>query len=405
MSATAVTSERSEFPLAGICLVDFTFQAAGPYGTMLLAGLGAEVIKIESRVRPDPTRGRENRPYIHSVFFDDVNLGKKSVAINMKEPAGIAVARRLVSTADVVADNFRPGVMTRWGMSAAELRSDHRQLVVASLSSTGGSGPLARLPGYAGIFNALGGLGGLTGYADGPPTEMRTSVDMRVGALFATAMLFGLLRAKRTGEGRVIDFSAAEAVASLIGDEIARYTLTGEVPARGIPAPGRQLEMVLRCGDDQWLAVAIGDLATWRRVEAVLTARGMPGVPGPVSYNELKAQAEAVSGAMSELLRSYDRAEAAKELTQLGVITGPVMAAPEMAADPQHRSRAFFRPVTVSGSDKTRLTAGFPWLAASGRRSDSAAPALGQHTREILTERLNLEPGEVDALMADGILA
>lgn len=405
MPAIAVPSERSGLPLTGISLVDFTFQAAGPYGTMLLAGLGAEILKIESKVRPDPTRGRENRPYIHSVFFEDVNLGKKSVAINMKEPAGVAIARRLIDGADAVADNFRPGVMARWGMSAADLRGDHRRLVVASLSSTGGSGPLARLPGYAGIFNALGGLGGLTGYADGPPTEMRTSVDMRVGALFATAVLFGLLHAKRTGEGRVIDFSAAEAVASLIGDEIARYTLTGEIPARGIPAPGGQLEMVLRCGDDQWLAVVIPDLETWQRVEAVLTASGIPGGPGPVSYSDLLARAEAISGAISDLLRSYDRAGAAKELTHLGVITGPVMAAPDIAADPQHRSRAFFRPVTVSGSHKTRLTAGFPWLAASGRRPEAAAPALGQHTREVLTERLNLEPDEVAALMADGILA
>jgi crotonobetainyl-CoA:carnitine CoA-transferase CaiB-like acyl-CoA transferase len=405
VSALVAMPHNREMPLAGITIIDFTFQAAGPYATMLLAALGAEVIKIESSVRPDPTRGRENRPYVHSVFFEDVNLGKKSVTINMKKPAGVAIAGELIGTADAVTDNFRPGVMDRWRLSAAALQQAHPRLVVASLSSTGSQGPLARLPGYAGIFNALGGLGGLTGYPGGPPTEIRTSVDMRAGALFATSILFGLLRAKTSGTGPVIDFSAAEAVATLIGDQIALYTLDDQVPARGETTSREVMETVVRCSDELWLAVAIPDLETWGRVSQAMAEHGIAVPASIVTYADLRNLPAGVASALAAWLASYRRPEAVEILTTIGAIAGPVMSAPDIAADRQHQFRTYFQPVPATTHGRDRLTAAAPWLLAGRPRIAAQAPDLGEHTRQVMAQRLARTEAEIDALITEGVLA
>src|SRR5580765_7495543 len=161
-------------PLAGVRIADFTIHAAGPFGTQLLAQLGAECIKIESRTRPDAFR----KP--HAVYgrmtaatFDQVSVNKLSVRLNLKQPEAVQLAKRLVSISDVAAESFRAGVMKRLGLGFDDLRAVKPDIVLLSLSSCGQSGPDAHFAGYAPLFGAWGGLGWMTGYADGPPVEMR----------------------------------------------------------------------------------------------------------------------------------------------------------------------------------------------------------------------------------------
>ena len=169
-------------PLEGIRVIDFTWAAAGPYATLLLALLGAEVIKIESSRRPDPARRGFMADYggiDRSPNFNELNLNKRCFQVNLTHPDGLSLVKQLISTGDVVVDNFRPGVMARYGLDSGTLLGVHPHLVVASSSANGATGPDSRGAGLASIFGATGGLSEQTGYPDGPPTEVGESTDYR----------------------------------------------------------------------------------------------------------------------------------------------------------------------------------------------------------------------------------
>jgi benzylsuccinate CoA-transferase BbsF subunit len=374
--------------LAGVRVLDFTFQGAGAYASMLLAALGADVLKVESTVRPDPTRGRENRPYLRSLLFDDVNLGKRCVSIDMKQPEGLATARRLAQRCDAVVDNFRPGVMTRWGLDFESISPANPTVVSASLSATGSGGPLAALPGYAGIFNALSGLGGLNGYADGPPTELRTSVDMRAGAFFAFAVVQALLAAQLHGRGARIDASATECITALSGEFLAGYLLTGADPVRaGNDDPACAVRGVYRSADDRWIAVAVRREADWPGVAAAL---GLTG--------------DDRDAAVAAWLAGRDAAGAVAALRAAGAAAAPIQDAPDLAADPQLAHRGFFTELSPRANGERRMAAGAPWLVDGVRPPVRPGPEVGADTRDVLHEVLGLSAEEIDRVAATGAL-
>jgi crotonobetainyl-CoA:carnitine CoA-transferase CaiB-like acyl-CoA transferase len=391
--------------LAGVRVVDFTFQAAGAYGAMLLACLGAEVIKVESAVHPDPTRGRiKDRPYSHSVFFEDVNVGKLSLALNLKQPEGVTIARRLICESHATLDNFRPGVLARLGLDPDDLLRQQPGLVCASLSAAGGTGPYAQLPGYAGIFNALSGLGEMTGYPDGPPTELRTSVDMRAGAAFAMAVVAGLVGARRTGKGGRIDFSAAEAISMLCGDSLAEYSLTCRLPKRtgnahAIYSP----HGVYRCRDG-WIFLAARDDSEWARLAALLTGDGLP-VSSELAAADRRRQCRAqIDALVNGWTSSRDRRSAFEALQRAGLPAGPAVTARDMEDDPQFAARAFVTRATVATTTRTRAVGEAPWMTGGRRPEHSEPPALGRDTRDVLRRVLRMPDATIDELQTAGVL-
>ncbi len=226
-------------PLAGVRIADFTIHAAGPFGTQLLAQLGAECIKIESKTRPDAFR----KP--HAVYgrmtaatFDQVSVNKLSVRLNLKQPEAVQLAKRLVSICDVAAESFRAGVMKRLGLGFEELRAVKPDIILLSLSSCGQSGPDSHFAGYAPLFGAWGGLGWMTGYADGPPVEMRHVMDHSAGIHAALAAMAALLQRRRTGKAQHVDLAAREVASAMIGDALIQASM-GFTPARpgNLPQP------------------------------------------------------------------------------------------------------------------------------------------------------------------------
>lgn len=392
--------------LAGIRIVDFTFQGAGAYASMLLASLGAEVLKIESRRRPDPTRGRENRPYLRSLLFDDVNSGKKSITLDMKTDEGREVALRLISRSDAVIDNFRPGVMSSWGLDYATLSTSDEKIVCGSLSAAGSDGPLSQLPGYAGIFNALGGLGHLTGYRNGPPTELRTSVDMRVGAFFAVGVMQALLQSRLTGRGIHIDCSAAECVASLCGDSVAAFLLAGEAVSRSDNKhPLFTPHGVFACKDGGWIAVGIRNDDDWT---AFLTL--LPDGPGGSAHEAAQPgfredhQDSAVE-LLERWLAQTPCVAAHTRLQACGIPSAPVEDAAALSEDPQLAFRGFF--VRLEGErtgSGDKVVAAAPWLVNGARTPVTPGPALGADTEATLCDVLGMSSGEVRRLADSGAL-
>ena len=391
--------------LAGIRVLDFTFQAAGAYAAMLLGSLGAQVIKVESASRPDPTRQRVNRPYIHSVFYEDVNLDKQAITINMKSPEGQELAKRLAGESHVVADCYRPGVMQKWGMGHAHLRERYPHLVTASLTAAGQDGPYARLPGYAGIFNALSGAGNLTGYPDGPPTEFRTSMDMRAGALFAMAIAQGLLAAKRTGQGRSIDFSASEAGSTSVGDSIVEASVEGSDPGRrGNRDPRFAPSGVFACRDG-WIALAVRSDEQWHQLVSRLEQDGRPRPEGLATASSRLADRDAAEAYVAAALESLDRANAFELLSSCGVPAGPVMDGGDLVADEHLAARGLFVRTPVTTSDTTRLVTSAPWVIDGRRPQPQPAPDLGADTDAVLASVLGMSPSEIADLRASGVLS
>jgi crotonobetainyl-CoA:carnitine CoA-transferase CaiB-like acyl-CoA transferase len=373
--------------LAGIRMLDFTFQGAGAYASMLLAALGADMIKVESSLRPDPTRGRENRPYLRSLLFDDVNLGKRGVSLNMKTEEGRRVARQLADRCDAVVDNFRPGVMQRWGLDFEAIAVTNPRVVSASLSAMGSGGPLAELPGYAGIFNALSGLGGLNGYAGGPPTELRTSVDMRAGAFFAFSVTQALLAARLTGAGSRIDVSATECISALIGEHLAAYLLLGQEQVRiGNDDPAAVAHGVYASADRAWVAVAVRTEQEWQRLALPAGDQSEPGET------------------LARWLSGTTAAEAVARLQLAGAAAAVIEDAPALSADPQHAHRRFFTELPPRANGERRMAAAAPWLVNGERPPVRPGPELGADTTAVLRDLLGLSAEEITGLADSGAL-
>src|SRR6516165_1895650 len=219
-------------PLSGIRIADFTVHNAGPFCTNLLSQLGAEVMKIESAMRPDAFR----KP--HPVYgrmgpatFDQVSSTKLSVRVNLKKPEGIALAKRIVGISDVAAESFRPGVIGRLGLGYEALRAVKADIIMLSVSSCGQEGPDSHFAGYAPLFGAWGGLSDLTGYPDGPPVEMRHVMDHTVGMNAAVAVMAALMQRCATGKGAHVDVAAREVASSLAGEALL-LAAAGGVPRR-----------------------------------------------------------------------------------------------------------------------------------------------------------------------------
>ena len=207
-------------PLAGIRVADFSVHAAGPFAGLMLAEMGAQVIKIESSARLDITR----RP--HAMYgkppssFEQINANKMSVCLNLKEPRAVELALELVSVSELALENFRPGVLSRLGLGYEAMREVRPDIILVSLSSNGQTGPESNYAGYAPMFSALGGLGHLTGYADGPPVELRHAMDHTGGMLAAFAAVAALSARQGTGLGQHVDVSMRDLATSFIGPEL-----------------------------------------------------------------------------------------------------------------------------------------------------------------------------------------
>jgi benzylsuccinate CoA-transferase BbsF subunit len=378
----------SSGPLAGVRVVDLTWAAAGPQATLMLAMLGAEVIKVESTTRLDLFRRDISDPGRHhdeTTRFNALNMSKRSIEVDLKSSSGPDTVIELCRESDALVENFRPGVLERLGLSYPTLSAACQHLVVVSLSTAGRGGPQSQDPGYAAIFNAIGGLGHLTGYPDGPPTEVRDSVDLRVGAITAFALLAALYHQRRTGRGQYVDVSAREAVTSLIGDSLIEHALGHVPPARdgnhaGLWAPYD----VYRCaGEDRWVAIAVRSDREWRALCGVMDAPQLADDPrfgDTILRHRNRPELDALVAAWT-VERSPD--EIATSCAQAGVPASPVLAIADLVDHPHLIARNVFQTVQHPRIGSLR-TMGAPWRFQSGLPTLTSGPLLGADTADVL---------------------
>lgn len=402
-------------PLEGIRVCDFTWVWAGPFCTMQLAHLGAEVIKIESIKRSDTVRRlpsfADNEPGLNRAgYFNQYSQGKRSLALDLSKPEGREIAKRLVMVSDVVAENFAPGVLHRMGLNYEELVKLNPGVVMISLSGYGGTGPLSPYIAYGPAQVPMSGLSSLTGFPGRDPAQVGLSYgDPNGGIQGAVAVLAALWRRAATGEGCYIDESQWEAAIAVLGEGIMAQVMTGSPPPRdGNRDPMLCPSGVFRCAGDEdaenWVSIACG---TDEEFQALCWAMGhheLTTDPRFVTHTTRKANEDALEAIISAWTSSHDRWEVTRMLQGMGVAAFPSMSAKDLSDDQHLNERGIFveLPHPEVG---VRRHIGIPYkLSATPVSVRSPAPCIGQHTDEVLAGILRMSDAEIAELRAKGVL-
>lgn len=388
-------------PLHGVRVADFTLHAAGPFCAHLLSLLGAEVIKIETAGRPDifrkphPVYGR-----MGAATYDQVASNKLSVQLNLKEPRGVGLAKRLVAVSDIVAESFRPGVMQRLGLDYAMLKAVKADIVMVSVSASGQSGPERGYAGYAPLFGAAGGLGTLTGHDDGPPTEIRHVMDHSTGLTAAMATLAAYLHKKRTGRGQHVDVAAREVACSFIGDALLQYAATGRAPQRaGNDAPGVAPHNVYPCrGEEQWLSIVAATDQDWRALAHAAGHAEWLDDARFASASSRWSHRRELDRLIAAWTAQGDRDALMRTLQAAGVAAFPSFTAADLAQDNHLRERGAI--TTLVGPDgERRDVVGPPWrFSKTPAAIERWTPKLGEHNDYVFRDLLGLSAEDIAAL-------
>jgi len=398
---------RGSDPLSGVRVLEFGWFAAGPYAAMLLAMLGAEVIKVESMRRIDGFRTGVYGPttgYDSSPTFNALNMNKSSVVVDIATQRGRELVLEMAARSDVVMDNFRPGVMEKLGLGPRALLARQPRLVIASESAGGSTGPESDYPGFASVFSALSGLGFMSGYPDGPPVEIKESNDLRVATMFAVSILAGLRRRDATGKGMFVDLSARETLSWMIAESFVEYAITGQVPQRhGNEDRSMAPHGVYRCqGQDAWVAIAVGADDEWAALSAVIGGDLLAAELADVAVRRRRLDQIDRAVEAWTVLRSPDAA--AETLQRAGVPAVPAWSNRQLFEDPHLRARGAWKNVEHE-------TLGDIWAIGMPARLHGspppplrAAPRLGADTDRVLHGLLGLSPDAIRELREADIL-
>ena len=392
-------------PLAGLTIVDLTRVLSGPYCTMLLADMGARVIKIEQPGRGDDTRAW-GPPFVgeESAYFLSINRNKESVTLDFKAADGRRILNQLISTADVVVENFRPGVMSRLGLDYPTLSEHHPRLVFCSISGFGQDGPRRDHAGYDAVIQAEGGLMSVTGDADGRAFRVGVAVtDLVAGLLAAQGIVLALFARERTGRGQQVDISMLDGVISLLSYHASIYLTPGAESRRVGNRHATLAPYDTFSAADGELFLAVGNDDQFRRF---CKAAGLQTLleEERFSTNPLRVANEApLKEIIEPVMRTRKRDEWIASLADAGVPCGAVRSVPEALSDPQVSARRMIESVehAVLGSMKVL---GTPIkLSDTSASVRSAPPTLGQHTEKVLAE-LGLSGAEITALKTRAIV-
>ena len=415
-------------PLRNVRVVDLGSAWAGPMAGHLLADMGAEVIKIESRARMDGMRlgrpmvgedlaggDRGLWPELQPVFHG-LNRNKLSVTLNLRTEAGRAILQRLASVSDVVLANFSPGVLERLGMDYASLRTVKRDIIVASMPAFGDSGPLRDMVAYAPIIQAMSGMMSLVGYApdEGEPLvgELQAAWSDTVAALCAALGVVAALRHRnRTGQGQYVEAAHLEGTAALLGVPMLDYQMTGRIPVPpGNDDPDFAPHNNYPCaGDDTWVAIVVSTDQEWQalagtmdsdRTDRVRLATDARFVDKSSRWSNRRELDEVIA----EWTRGLSPQQVTERLQTAGVAAMPVMNIADQFADPHLNARETYVEIDHPHAG-AEMVYGVPWrFSETPGAVRTPAPLLGQHNEYVLRELLGIDGSRIDDLIAQQVV-
>ena len=409
-------------PLSGIKVADFTWVWAGPYCTLQLAHLGADVTRIETKTRPCVTRMLPPWPEAKfdslnkSGYFNQYNQGKKSLSLNFKHPEAKEVAWRLIREADVVVNNFASGVMEKMGFGYEAICQVKPDIIMISLSGYGDTGPYHEYVAYGPAQVPLSGLSSLTGYRGFPPMHAGFSyADPNAGVHGAFAILAALFHRKKTGAGQYIDMAQWECAMDLLAEGILEYTMNGREPERnGNRDPFMAPHGIFKCQDlpekvmdmtiDRWVSIVCADDAEWGRLAR---AMGRPELADDPRFKTLAAR-KANEDELEALITGWTLPqrfdEVARKLQAAGVAAAPCADNRYLCDEDQHVAQRNYWVELNHPEVGVQRHAGIPWrMSGTPTAVRAPAPCLGQHTDETLA-RLGYSKEEVESLRNIGAL-
>jgi crotonobetainyl-CoA:carnitine CoA-transferase CaiB-like acyl-CoA transferase len=390
-------------PLAGIRVIELAQIMAGPTGGMLLADMGADVIKVEKLPGGDDTRSY-TRPSIHgeSAAFMMLNRNKRGIAVNLKTPEGLEVVKRLLATADVVTENYRKGTLEKLGLGWDVLQAINPRLVYCVVSGYGRTGPYADKGGFDLIAQGFSGLMSITGEPGGAPVKAGSPIaDINAGIFAALGIVSALHARNTTGRGQMVDTSLMEAAIQQTYWQSAIYLATGENPgpagsAHILTAPYQAFPTA-----DGWINVGGANQSNWERIAKAIGREDLVDDPRFRTNGDRMKHLAELTPLIAERMKSRPSADWIREFEAMGIPVGPINRIGDMLADPQVAAREMVVEVDHPKAGRTKA------LGMPVKFSDTpcavtrAAPLLGQHTDEILAS-LGYSPAEIDALCASG---
>ena len=390
-------------PLDGITVLDLTRVLSGPYCTMLLADMGARVIKIEQPGKGDDTRAW-GPPFLEgeSAYFLSINRNKESVTLDFKHPEGRAALELLIAKADVLVENFRPGTLAKLGLDYDTLSKTYPRLVYCSISGFGHTGPRWQQPGYDAIMQAEGGLMSITGTADGPPVRLGVAiVDIVSGMFAAYGVAVALLARERTGRGQEVDLAMLDATVALLTYQAGNYFASGKVPARlGNRHPSIVPYETFTAADGEFV-LAVGNDDQWR------TFCGVAGLPEDERFATNRQRVsgyDALRPFVADRLRAEPRQYWIDALTSAGVPCGSVRRFDELFADPQLDAREMIAMVEHATIGPLKALGVPVKLSDTPGAVRTPPPTLGQHTDAVLRHDLGFTADAIAALRRQQVI-
>ncbi len=391
-------------PLTGVKILDLSRVLAGPFCSMILADLGAEVIKIEELGRGDQTRTIPPFANGESHYFLAINRNKRSVSIDLKNPEGRDLILRMARNADVVLENFRPGVMDRLGLSYEALERANPRLVICSISGFGQTGAMRETASFDLVTQAMSGVMSINGEADGPPTKMGIPMgDVGGGMWAAIGILSGLQKRNATGHGSRIDLSLLEGMMGLLGYLSQIYFVTGESPTR----VGSSHHSVVPYGrypvkdGDIVIALHVGNF--WRKFCGAMGREDLIEDPRFRTTADRQTNRTQLEAIVIEILRTKTAKEWTEIFTRVDIPHGEVNTVAEAIEQDVIRKRGMVREVLHRHAGKVKLLGSPLRFAEFDASAYRASPLLGEHTRVVLTE-LGCTSAEIDRLIADEVV-
>ena len=399
--------------LNDIRVVDITRAMAGPYCTMMLGDFGADIIKVERPGSGDESRGW-GPPFVgepgdsypgQSAYFLSANRNKRSLTVNLKSSQGQEIIRDLAKVSDVLIENFRTGVLDAMGLGFDALSAHNPRLVYCSISGYGRTGPYKEKPGYDAIIQAEGGMMGITGPVEGPPSRVGVPIiDITAGMFAASAILAALQERGDSGRGQHVDVSLLDTQTALLANVASNYLISGESPKRQGNAHPNIAPYEPFQARDKGFVLGAANQRQWIKLCDLLEAPELKEDPRFVNNQQRVEHRQELIKALNAIFAGRDAADWLILLEEAGLPCGPINTVSEVFQHPQVQARGMIQQVDHTSAGEVSLT-GFPYkLSRTPPELRLAPPCLGEHNREILMELLEYSESDVDSLQEAGVI-